>query len=264
MSNNIKYTTDGKKVVVLGNLNSQEKIVQEIFVVDGSEIPSGEHFVVKSLHDAPVVSWKEKHLKEIEDKYESTFEKKKKEFDEMVRRFESRSKIISEKISFLGKLDARLHSDDFTRLIDFISGNFKFVVMSDWGDFSIREYDDSISTRDRFGSFESIKLLSVFGQTNGDLAFKINEYCDGSGQWRTVIPCKTMDDALAVLKDQVSKYIESRGVSESLVKTCNKYQIQIPKDKMDKFVNEKRDSVLKKIKEAKELTEKYERELSSL
>ncbi len=44
MEQKIKYTTDGKKVVVLGNLNSQEKIVQEVFVVDGSEIPSGEDY----------------------------------------------------------------------------------------------------------------------------------------------------------------------------------------------------------------------------
>ena len=62
----IKFTTDGKKVIVIGSLNSQEKIVQEIFIVGGSEIPSGEHFVVKSLHDAPAVSWKEKNIKEIE------------------------------------------------------------------------------------------------------------------------------------------------------------------------------------------------------
>lgn len=62
---NIKYTTDGKKVKVLGNLNSQEKIVQEIFIVNESEIPSGEHFVVKTLHDAPAVSWKEKNLKRV-------------------------------------------------------------------------------------------------------------------------------------------------------------------------------------------------------
>lgn len=45
----IKYTTCGKKVVVIGDLNQTEKIVQEIFVTnDGAEIPSGERFVVKA------------------------------------------------------------------------------------------------------------------------------------------------------------------------------------------------------------------------
>ena len=46
---NIKYTTDGKKVVVIGNLNSQEKIVQEVFIINDAEIPSGENFVVTSF-----------------------------------------------------------------------------------------------------------------------------------------------------------------------------------------------------------------------
>ena len=56
-----KYLTDGRKVIVVGKLNNQDTIVQEIFVTkDGSEIPSGENFVVKSLHDEPVESWKKK------------------------------------------------------------------------------------------------------------------------------------------------------------------------------------------------------------
>lgn len=60
---NIKYTTDGRKVVIIGDLNQTEKIVQEIFVTeDGAEIPSGERFVVKSLLDTPAKSWKEKRL----------------------------------------------------------------------------------------------------------------------------------------------------------------------------------------------------------
>ena len=61
----IKYTNDGKKVLIVGKLNSQETIVQEIFVSAGQEIPSGENFVVKSLHDAPAESWKEKNLREL-------------------------------------------------------------------------------------------------------------------------------------------------------------------------------------------------------
>ena len=83
MEEKIKYTTDGKKVVVLGNLNSQEKIVQEVFVVDGSEIPSGEHFIVKSLHDATAISWKEKRLQEIEEKYDKTYKQKNQEYEKM-------------------------------------------------------------------------------------------------------------------------------------------------------------------------------------
>ncbi len=64
----IKYTTDGKKVVIIGDLNQTDKIVQEIFVTEnGDEIPQGERFVVRSLLDQPAKSWKETKLEELEN-----------------------------------------------------------------------------------------------------------------------------------------------------------------------------------------------------
>lgn len=61
-----KYTDDGKKVAVIGKLNAEQTIVQEVFVSQGQEFPSGENFVVKSLHDKPAESWKAKSLRELE------------------------------------------------------------------------------------------------------------------------------------------------------------------------------------------------------
>ena len=62
-----KYLSDGRKVVVIGNLNNKETIVQEIFISkSGDEIPGGERFVVKSLHDEPVMSYKDKQAIESE------------------------------------------------------------------------------------------------------------------------------------------------------------------------------------------------------
>ena len=34
---NVKYTTDGKKVVIINDLNQTEKIVQEIFINEKGE-----------------------------------------------------------------------------------------------------------------------------------------------------------------------------------------------------------------------------------
>lgn len=96
----LKFTSDGKKVVVIGSLNSQEKIVQEIFVVDGSEIPSGEHFVVKSLHDAPVISWKEQELKKLNDRYDSDKRKFESEIESLTRRHKQFSQELREKIEY--------------------------------------------------------------------------------------------------------------------------------------------------------------------
>jgi len=70
-----KFLNDGRKVKVIGKLNNQEMIVQEIFVTkSGDEIPSGESFTAKSLHDEPVLSYKDKEaMKKAETEFFSRF-----------------------------------------------------------------------------------------------------------------------------------------------------------------------------------------------
>lgn len=245
MEQKIKYTTDGKKVVVLGSINSQEKIVQEVFVIDGSEIPSGEHFVVKSLHDFPAESWKEKHLKEIEEKYNKTYKQKNEEYEKMCKEFDFKTRVVREKLSFLYKLEKTFSKQKLNQLIDFISGDVKFIVYERYGDLEISEYDSSIATKE-YGRFESVRLLSVYGTTDGDLQYKINEYCDGSGTWSKVYPCKTAEQALLILKERFFVLLE-KGLTDSLLKVSQKYNIQVPKDKIEEYKFKKRNAIVEEI-----------------
>lgn len=62
-----KYTKDGKKVAIIGELNQNEYIVQEISVTEsGDEIPAGDRFTAKGLLDEPVETWKTKRAKALE------------------------------------------------------------------------------------------------------------------------------------------------------------------------------------------------------
>lgn len=93
---NIKYTTDGKKVVVVGELNQTETIVQEIFVTEnGDEIPQGERFVVKSLLDQPSESWKEKKLRELAE----TFVSESSKWDHKIKQLNSEKSLIFDSLS---------------------------------------------------------------------------------------------------------------------------------------------------------------------
>ena len=61
---NDKFLTDGRKVRVIGKLNNNESIVQEIYIDEGgSEIPSGDNFTAKNLHDAPVETYTDREIK---------------------------------------------------------------------------------------------------------------------------------------------------------------------------------------------------------
>lgn len=262
MEQNIKYTTDGKKVVVLGNLNSQEKIVQEVFIIDNNEIPSGENFVVKTLHDAPAVSWKEKRINEIEEKYNKTYSQKEKEYDEMCKNFDLKTVVVKEKLSFLKKLEPNLTERQLITLINFISGDIKYVVKEGYYDVEILEYDSIITTKE-YGRFESLKLVSVFGESNGNLHYQVNRWSDGSGHWDTIYPCKTMEEALNLLKEKFNIKLE-KGLTESLLKVAEKYNIPIALDKMEEYKLKVKTAILKNIEDQKKNLEKYNQQLLDL
>ena len=214
-----KYTTDGKKVLIVGKLNNTETIVQEIFVAtNGQEIPSGENFVVKSLHDAPVESWKEKKLRELE----ATYEKESKSWDEKIRTQRKRCGDVVQK--------AKLKADALFRFFDNKSNHeqletLKSFMVGEITHFFINEYDPKIGTWDdemyseeyRGGVVENIKLVSMYGNSNGDLEYKICEYRDGSGSKKDVIPCKSYEEALEYAqKDFNEKAVKFLSENKSL------------------------------------------------
>lgn len=216
---NIKFTNDGKKVLVVGKLNAQETIVQEIFVSSGQEIPSGENFVVKSLHDAPSESWKEKNLRELEARYEKDRLRLQAQLDDQENKLalaKSKAKAHADVLlSFVKGSDAsqietlRLFmAGQITHL--FVAGYSPEIIH--WTD-SREVYDcDSYGGRTRV---EGIKLVSLMGKTDGSLSYRLNQYRDGSGSSVTIFPATSYEGALAMAQDQLDKdgtaYVEGKN-----------------------------------------------------
>ena len=157
MAREIKFTTDGKKVVVIGSLNSQEKIVQEIFIVDGSEIPSGEHFVVKSLHDAPAVSWKENDLKKLEERYEKERKQYNDEIDKNYKAYKAKTSELRAKMAYIGAALKNANEKSFETLVDFITGETEWIV--------VNHYDVQLLPINEFHQMyeDKLRLISLFG-----------------------------------------------------------------------------------------------------
>lgn len=116
---NVKYTTDGKKVVIINDLNQTEKIVQEIFVNEkGEEIQQGEMFIVKNLLDEPMKSWKENQLKQLE----LTYEKDKTELDNKIKntnteKMSTSNLIISKLIDKILQLDNSITTAELIHIV---------------------------------------------------------------------------------------------------------------------------------------------------
>ncbi|EIW8528400.1 hypothetical protein ACJ5X2_003857 [Klebsiella quasipneumoniae] len=125
----IKYLSDGRKVVVVGQLNQTETIVQEVFVTEaGDELPGGERFVTKSLHDVPVESWYSREVNQITQKIKDAQVELKRVHDQIT---ESKSRLrTSLKISeSVRQLSTALESRGVESFCDILTGKMKFAVV---------------------------------------------------------------------------------------------------------------------------------------
>lgn len=239
MTNNIKYTSDGRKVVVVGNLNSYDKIVQEIFIVDGSEIPSGEHFVVTSLHDAPAVSWKEKNLKDLEERYEKEQKKYSRDIDDLNMTYRSKCKELREKITYIGSALKNANEKSFETLVNFITGEIEWIVLDDYRPAIIPINEFNVLYEGR------LRLMSIFGNDDGTFNYAVGDYYDFSGGNKRFIPFKNHDEAIECFADVLSK----KTLSKDIIELAKKHSIQLPEEKLKGYKEEQETQIRNKIKE---------------
>lgn len=240
--NEIKYTTDGKKVMVLGNLNNQEKIVQEIFLVNDIEIPSGENFVVKSLHDSPVVSWQKKQESDLKSRIESLKKQESSLEDDLNRKRKRVREIgdtLSTQLNWMVGFEKKFDETTFHRLQLFVEGKVKFLVGT--------KYDISIKSFEEFMSNEyGMKLLSLFGKDDGSMSFAVGRYSDGSGSWNDeiVIPAETYDEALVIAQEKFNDKIkENKKLHSSNVKVAEKYGFIIDEQLLKDYYEEQKEKI---------------------
>lgn len=159
-----KFLSDGRKVFVVGQLNNQETIVQEVFVSQaGDELPGGERFVVKSLHDQPVESWfsreKIKQEKSIADG-KSRIESINSEICDLRNKLSFWKEMIKQVKAFTDNINEA----DLSHFTDVMTGQVRFAVRRDYNLPSIEKFENYMSSIDNYygrKKFDGIKCLSV-------------------------------------------------------------------------------------------------------
>jgi len=219
-----RYTDDGRKVVVIAPLNAKETIVQEVFVSYGQEIPSGENFVAKNLHDSPAVSWKEKNLAELELRYERRKLEIERGLDNLNRRNEEAQReataFIREKLHWRKNIKV----DALDTLYRFLNDEITHIVKFNYGDYEILPFKKSLLSGEK--REENLKLISLFGSSEGNLDWRLNYYRDGSGGWDTIIPCSSLEEAQQVLIEKIQCKAKESGVTRQMIDTETKYAIR--------------------------------------
>ncbi|CDM90424.1 hypothetical protein [Xenorhabdus bovienii] len=212
-----KFLSDGRKVAVLGKLNAQESIVQEIFVTEsGVEIPSGENFTTKNLHDEPVKSYQAKQL----EVHEVGIEKAKQErnrIDSQIKDIKNKLSAYRDILKSVTMLSENINEHDFSHFLDVITGNVKYAVQVN--SYSMPKIEPAIEymtiIEHDYGNrkYKGLRLLSVLGNSNGNLAYKINRWGDGSGGYDDVVFFNDIQPAREYVKNIALNRINSLNLS---------------------------------------------------
>lgn len=101
----------------------------------------------------------------------------------------------------------------------------------------LQVYDDS-----RFRRPEGIQLISLFGNSKGDLLWRVNEYRDGSGSWRATLPATSKENAEEQIRNHINYLLvelakdnpsvdKGYRISSQVVQAL-KWQVAIPENLM--------------------------------
>ncbi len=230
-----KFLSDGRKVAIVGQLNNQETIVQEIFVTEqGDEIPSGERFVVKSLHDTPVETYLSRQKKAEEAATQKAKENREK-IEREIKETRNRLSFYRDMLAAVKVFSDHINEQDFSHFINVMTGNVNYAVQDGYNVPEIKSIPDCMSQTDSWygdKKYEGIRMLSVLGKSNGDISYNLNRYSDGSGNNTSVHFFQTYGDAQRYVKSIALAKLEKSYLGIEDLSKCKECGITFNQDEI--------------------------------
>jgi len=96
------------------------------------------------------------------------------------------------------RLEALKDLPALARIEDFLAGRITHFAVRNSYSTKVEVLDFEAfarGTEDGGRRAQDLKLLTLFGRSNGDIAWKLNQYYDGSGSWIECHPCCSEDEA---------------------------------------------------------------------
>lgn len=242
-----KYTNDGKKVAIVGKLNADQTIVQEVLITEnGQEIPSGENFVVSSLHDQPVKKWST-YYKDRCKQEEKECEYKLKQLQEQNRRLYDQLKRYKENIDYLRDKSPVDFADFLAQASTLFAPENKWVVIKDYSRWDLYEYENLFQ-----GSYGiSVKVYLSGVNKKLYVTTSDSDYTDFA-----VFPTKGA--AAQYIKDRISN---SATITDEDLKIAEKIGIELPLNLVNDLKSRKLEEKQKQLKEAMDRVAAIEKEI---
>lgn len=188
-SGDVVYTRDGVKCSYVSTAEDQH--VVRPFQRYGDEEDLGDLRFVEEVRSTPPTDVLHAEIAELTQRAES--------LEEQIHQLEqSHRRATHESTALLARLKRH---DALKHLEDFIEGRITHFVSVSWSGVEVRDRESALALdEDRYRRRQ--RLLSLYGDSNGDLSWQLNRYGDGSSSWEDrVIPCLSLDDARAKAAD---------------------------------------------------------------
>ena len=139
------------------------------------------------------------------------------------------------------RLEALKQHPKLARIEDFLAGRLTHFAVLRSPDYapavSIETFEEFARGDEDGRQAKDLKLISLFGRSDGNLEWRRNQYYDGSGSWTQCQPCASFDEAKAVATDWLSSIFagyqadrQRAWTLESAVKSAEKLGLDVPAD----------------------------------
>lgn len=193
-------------------------------------------------------SWREIFLVPPREVIDASIAKLNKEYETLRSKINELHGEIMGKESLIAAQKKRFaQHDKLKRLEDFIDGKITHVVIteiaySSWSRIAIKEFDAAIREDEKDRYNHSLKLVTLFGKSNGDLQWQLNTYACGSGSSQEIIPCKSLEEAMEEAQKVLQKAFESHKekniMGTDFLESARKIGLKLSEE-MEKFISDR-------------------------
>lgn len=206
------YSEDGRQYTYLASITAGHVVLPVYETPDGDGHYEGDPIVVERVFSEPITPRIHAEVAELDRKLAERRQK----MDEL--RKEEAAFAVAEKERL-----ARLKQHQcLKRLDDFLAGRITHFVLQKWSGVVIMTKEECLKTADEWNrNGKELKLLSLFGKSNGDLQFRVNQYSDGSGTYTDATPFCSEKEATEYAKQLIIAQLEE-AIPNATTHSCDR------------------------------------------
>lgn len=238
------YTKDGQEITVLHEIEGKGFLVAPIFDLDHGGYAEGPLMMIDAIYERAPTARFDAEVVRLRAEIKELRQQK----IALRNGLREAERMAEERWTKLERLEA------LQSLEDFIDGKITHYVEGPrWARPRIVAFAD---TKWSDGQRKK-KLLVLFGDSKGDLTWRMNQYYDGSGSWGDVIPCLSREEAIekmtAILHEKMAE-----SATRDLAKHVTEQGVPLPEGYMERVEEAEREDTEKEIAELRRKIEALE------